>query len=561
MTALTIARALKVGPDCLPHIAPESERPVWISVVPREQLLQAGQAACRTDLPLRGVPFAVKDNIDVEGMATTAGCPSFARQADRTAPVVRRLLDAGAVLVGKTNLDQFATGLVGTRTPYGACSSVFDKRYISGGSSSGSAVAVTAGQVGFALGTDTAGSGRVPAAFNNLVGFKPTRGLLSTTGVVPACRSLDCISIFAGNVADASLVFDVTRSFDAADPFSREAPPLALFPQPIRIGAPRVQELDFLGDAEAELFRAAIARIRSAGMVIEEVEVAGFLEAGRLLYEGAWVAERYAAVGEFLETGPVDADPIVRDIILSARRLTAVDAFRATYRLAALRRETDHVWNRIDALLLPTTPTIFTHEEIAEKPIERNTILGTYTNFVNLLDLAAIALPAGFRTNGLPFGISLIGPAFSDATLLGAAARYEEMFDRRPRIRIAVVGAHLSGQPLNPQLTEREGRLAGTARTGPHYRLFALAGTKPEKPGLIFDPSFSGRGIEVEIWEIPEEHVGSFLKLVAAPLGLGTLRLEDGSTVHGFICEGSGVEGAREITEFGGWRAYRASQV
>lgn len=565
---LRIARAREQKPvdliaNIYDRIAREGERPVWISLTPREEALQRAESVGGSDMPFAGTPFAVKDNIDVAGMPTTAACPSFAHVPTRSAAVVDRLLAAGAILIGKTNLDQFATGLVGTRSPYGACSSVFDSRYISGGSSSGSAVAVASGLVSFALGTDTAGSGRVPAAFNHITGLKPTRGLLSTRGVTPACRSLDCVSIFAADADDAALAFEAARGFDPEDPFSRESVDERLFPSSIRLGVPWQGQLNFAGDADAErLFWASVDLFRAIGGTVVEVDISPFLEAARLLYQGAWVAERYAAVGEFLEREVDGIDPIVREIILKAKTLSAVDSFRASYKLAELRRTAEATWESINALALPTTPTIYTHAEIAERPIERNSILGTYTNFVNVMDLAAIAVPAGFRTNGLPFGLSLIGPAFSDRALLQAASRYERELQKRQRrmIRIAVVGAHLTGQPLNWQLTERRANLVRVAKTAPQYRFYALTGTKPEKPGLILDPGFEGPGIELEIWEMPEEHAGSFLKLVTPPLAIGTVHLADGDTVQGFVCEGHGVSGAREITHFGGWRAYRASQ-
>ncbi len=527
----------------------EGERPIWISLAPRRPAIPGNDR-----LPLWGVPFAVKDNMDVAGMATTAGCPGYSYLATQTAPAVQKLLDAGAILIGKTNMDQFATGLVGTRTPYGACSSVFGKDYISGGSSSGSAVAVASGLVSFSLGTDTAGSGRVPAAFNNVVGLKPTRGVVSTAGVVPACRSLDCVSIFGGDVDDVRLVLDIVSVSGGQTPRA--------IPAPFRFGVPASAQLDFFGDAESErLYRAAVERLEQAGGKQVAFDLAPFLEAAQLLYAGPFVAERYAAVGDFLRSYTGVTDPIVREIILSGARWTAVDAYRATYRLAELREKTLPTWAAAELLLLPTTPTIFTHAEIAEAPIQRNSILGTYTNFVNLMDLAAVAVPAGFRANGTPFGVSLIGPALTDGALLRLAADYEAVLcsDQSDTIQIAVVGAHLTGQPLNWQLTERNARLVRTIKTSREYRFYALANTQPEKPGLIFEPGFEGPGIELEIWEMPTAQAGSFLKLVAPPLAIGTLRLEDGGQAQGFVCEGFAVGTAREITAFGGWRAYRAS--
>lgn len=539
------------------------ERPIWISLVPEEQAL--AQAAAAHAGPLRGIPFAVKDNIDVAGLPTTAGCPDYAYTPSQTAPVVQRLLDAGAILIGKTNLDQFATGLVGARSPYGACSSVFDERYISGGSSAGSAVAVARQLVTFSLGTDTAGSGRVPAAFNNLVGLKPSRGLLSTTGVVPACRSLDCVSIFSANCADAQSVFDVARGFDAADPFSRALGESPLWPRaPFRFGLPQPEFLEFFGDTAAQaLFEQAIERLQSLGGEKILIDYAPFRDAAALLYSGPWVAERLAAIQPFFESYPDSIHPVVRQILSGASRHSAVDTFRAMYRLAELKRATEGIWRGIDFLLLPTTGTTYTHQQVAAEPVQRNTDLGYYTNFVNLLDLAAVAVPAGFRANGLPFGVSLIGPTFSDYSLLQIASTFlsEALAPHADGsfIEIAVVGAHLSGQPLNHQLTSRGAKFVRTARTAPGYRLYALANTTPPKPGLVRDPAFEGPGIEVETWAVPASRFGSFVAEVPAPLGIGACTLEDGTNVKSFICEHYAIAGARDITSFGGWRSYRAN--
>jgi len=517
--------------------------------------------------PLSGLTFAIKDNIDLAGLPTTAACPAFAYSPAQSAPVVQRLIDAGAVPVGKTNMDQFATGLVGTRSPYGACSSVFDDRYISGGSSSGSAVAVASGQVTFALGTDTAGSGRVPAAFNNLVGLKPTRGLLSTSGVVPACRSIDCVTILARTCAEASKVFEVARGFDPSDPYSRvptagqDAAPWAN--GPFRFGVPAADQLQFFGDDEAAaLYRKAIADLESLGGTKVEIDYALFRAAADLLYSGPWVAERLAAIGPFLEKHAGEMNPVVRDIIAGARRFTAVDAFNAEYKLRELRRATEVEWTRIDVLVLPTTGTIYTHEAVAADPVRLNTNLGYYTNFVNLLDLAAVAVPAGFRPNGLPFGISIVGPAFTDVGLLTLGSRYlcEPVTETAPGcISVAVLGAHLSGQPLNWQLTHRGARLLKTCRTAPGYRFYALEGKIP-KPGLIREESFQGRGIEVEVWAVPNDQFGSFVADVPSPLGIGNAVLENGETVKCFICEPYAVANALEITHFGGWRKYLESK-
>src|SRR5262245_19509759 len=450
--------------------------PVWISVVPRKNALARGRElyhdSLATALPLYGMPFAIKDNIDLEGLPTTAGCPAYAYSPARNSNVVQSLVEAGAIPIGKTNLDQFATGLVGTRSPHGACSCVYDSRYISGGSSSGSAVAVAAGLVSFALGTDTAGSGRIPAAFNNLVGLKPTRGLLSTSGVVPACRSLDCVSILARTCHDAHTVWLAARGFDASDPYSR-LPRASEGAAPwvtggFRFGVPASDQLEFFGDDEAAaLYANAVRDFERLGGQRVEIDFSVFRAAADLLYAGPWVAERLAAVQPFLESHAAELDPVVLTIISGAAKYSAVDAYKAEYRLRELRRASETEWDRMDVLLLPTAGTIYTHEEIADDPIRLNTNLGYYTNFVNLLDLAAVAVPAGFRENGLPFGAQFIGPAFSDEALLAVADRFHraQTFVSGPRvdlgsyppecIAVAVVGAHLSGQPLNRQLIER----------------------------------------------------------------------------------------------------------
>jgi allophanate hydrolase len=444
---------------------------------------------------------------------------------------------------------------------------VFDPRYISGGSSSGSAVAVAKGLAGFSLGTDTAGSGRVPAAFNNLIGLKPTRGLLSTRGVVPACRTLDCVSIFAKTCREALDVLRVARAFDGADPYSREAKPGEQAAPwwsggSFHFGVPAQSELRFFGDSQAEeLYHRAIARVEELGGKRVEIDYSIFRRAADLLYSGPWVAERYAAIQDFFDRHADEMNPVVREIISKSRNFSAADTFKSQYALADFRRAAESQWRSMDVLVLPTTGTIFTHEEIQAEPIQRNTDLGYYTNFVNLMDLAAVAAPAGFRSNSLPFGVSFIGPAHSDETLLALADRFlgstEPLFSAQPGcVNVAVVGAHLSGQPLNWQLSQRGARLLRTCRTAAGYRLYALAGAKPPKPGLIRDPAFSGPGIEVEVWAMPEDQVGSFFALIPAPLGLGTLTLADGESVKGFLCEPYAIPTAAEITQFGGWREY-----
>jgi allophanate hydrolase len=571
------------------RIGHQGLRPIWISLVPRERAIERTKSLRPEDmqkLPLYGIPFAVKDNIDVAGVPTTAACAEYAYTPTESAPVVALLEAAGAVLVGKTNMDQFATGLVGTRTPYGICSSVFNKSYISGGSSAGSAVAVANGTVSFSLGTDTAGSGRVPAMFNNLIGLKPTRGALSTRGVVPACRTLDCISIFSETAFDASVVLSVARGFDPQDPYSRipatgegAAPWLAA--GVFRFGIPASSTLEFFGDTiNPALFQAAIERLTALGGQPVEIDLEPFLKAAQLLYQGPWVAERYAAIAPFLEKNSGAMDPTVAKIVLGATRYSAVDTFNAAYKLEELRRSTGYVWNSIDVLVLPTAPRTYTIEEIQAAPIERNSHLGHYTNFVNLLDLSAIAVPAGFRPDGLPFSVSLIGKAFQDVALLTIADRLHRSTaatlgasDRKlsstgplpPMVTppgcllMAVVGAHLSGQPLNWQLTQRRGRLVRTCRTHPDYKFYALRGTVPPKPGLVRVPGFTGPGVEVEVWALPEDTVGSFVDGVPQPLSIGTLRLEDGFLVKGFLVEPAATEDALEITSLGGWRNYLAT--
>lgn len=549
------------------RIDAEPLRPVWISLVPRDAALTKAQAV-PDDAPLRGMTFAVKDNIDVAGMSTTAGCPAFAYMPSESAPVVTALEQAGAVLIGKTNMDQFATGLVGTRSPHGACSSVFDERYISGGSSSGSAVAVAKGLIDFSLGTDTAGSGRVPAAFNALIGVKPTRGLISTRGVVPACRSLDCVSIFASTCADAEKVLQAARHFDGADSFSRQIEPgddaAPWLSGPFRFGVPPAAQRQFFGDDQAaDLYSKAIARLEQLGGEKVEIDFSIFRSAADLLYSGPWVAERLAAIETFLHAHGDEMNPVVRGIISGASRYSAVDAYRAMYRLQELLRAAETEWRRMDVMMLPTTGTIFRHDEVAADPVQRNTDLGYYTNFVNLMDLAAVAVPAGFRDTGLPFGVSFIGRTFSDDALLSLAGRFtgSEVHEAAAPgcIAVAVVGAHLTGQPLNWQLTTRGARLIKTSKTAPGYRLYALSGTKPPKPGLVRAEGFSGPGIEVEVWAVPTHRFGSFVAEVPPPLGIGNTTLEDGSSVKSFICEPYAIADAAEITHLGGWRNYLAS--
>ena len=560
------------------RIAAASRNPIWIRTRPHaEALAAADQLRHAHTLPLYGVPFAVKDNIDVAGLPTTAGCPDYSYLPAESAPVVQALESAGAICLGKTNLDQFATGLVGTRSPYGACRNAFDARFVSGGSSSGSALAVALEQVSFALGTDTAGSGRVPAAFNNIVGIKPTPGLLSTRGLVPACRSLDCVSIFALHCADAMRVLECAAGFDADDPFSRVIPAQPAGPTgQFAFAVPKKHQLVFYGDRDYEaLYQDACARLVKLGGAPLEIDFAPFQEAQRLLYEGPWLAEREVAFGQFAARHPHAVHPVVREVLAAAPHLTAADAFRAMHRLAELRRIGERTLAPAPLLLLPATPSIYRIEDVAADPIALNARLGEYTNFVNLLGLCAVTVPAGFRGDGLPFGVCLIGLPGDEARLaaigsklhsalgVGAGvmkritpAAIEQTAATARGVRIAVVGAHLSGLPLNAQLTERGARLAERTRTAPCYRLYALAADgSVSRPGLVrVSTGEEGGSIEAEVWEMPLERFGAFAAEVPAPLGIGTVELAGGERVKGFLCEHYAVRHAEDITAWGGWR-------
>ncbi len=557
------------------------DKAIWISLVPREDALAAARALADQDvdretLPLFGIPFAVKDNIDCAELLTTAGCPSFAYDPQEDATAVARIRAAGAILIGKTNLDQFATGLVGTRSPYGAPQSAFSEDHISGGSSSGSAVAVARGLVSFALGTDTAGSGRVPAAFNNIVGYKPTRGLGSTKGVVPACRTLDCVSVFAVTCGDASTVKTVMEGFDAADLYSRPLETRPLAGASFQFGVLDAKSRNFLGDGAAEqAYDLSVENMRKLGGTPVDIDYTPFRKAAELLYAGPWVAERYAAVGSHIERGLDDIDPTVATIVRGGKAPSAESAFVGQYTLADYRRELERVWERIDVLLLPTTPTTYRFDEISKDPIGLNANLGLYTNFVNLLDCAGVAVPAGFG-DGLPRGVTLIGPAFTDRGLLALGDKLHRALGRETRagatdhalasaetsghqgIELAVVGAHLSGQPLNTQLVSRGAKCLETTKTAETYRLYALADTVPPKPGLQRTPG-TGAAIEVEVWALSDQAFGSFTAEVPAPLAIGNVELADGRWVKGFVCEPWALEDAKDISEFGGWRAYLAS--
>lgn len=569
----------------LPALAADDTHRVWIARHTGERLLAIARELDARDpasLPLYGIPFAIKDNIDLAGMPTTAACPAFSYEAQQHAAVVQRLVDAGAIPIGKTNLDQFATGLVGVRSPHGACRNSFDPAFVSGGSSSGSAVAVALGLVSFSLGTDTAGSGRVPAAFNNLVGHKPTCGLLSARGVVPACRSLDTVSIFALTAEDAQAVLSVAAGFDPEDPFSRAVEPyghdFGSAPR-FRFGVPLPENLQFFGDGGYEtLFGRAVERLQALGGEPVPIDLAPFLEAARLLYEGPWVAERYAAIRAFFDAHADDMYPVTREITAASRRWLAADAYQALYRLKSLKRVADGAWAKVDCIVTPTAPTHYRIAEVEADPIRLNANLGYYTNFMNLLDYAATATPAGFTAQGLPFGVTLFSPAHRDVPLLRLAARFQRAQGTtagatgRPlaapafvadgplpagQVRVAVCGAHLSGLPLNGQLTSRGGRLVTTIRSAPVYRFYALPGGPPKRPGMVRVAS-GGGAVELEVWELPASAFGSFVAGIPAPLGIGTVELEDGSSVQGFVCEAVAAEGAQDITALGSWRRYLA---
>ncbi len=560
----TIARLLSYDP-----IQPQ----IWISRATSEALLAAARAVdarvtAREHLPLAGVPFAVKDNIDVAGFETTAACPAFAYSPDASATVVARLLAAGAICVGKTNLDQFATGLNGTRSPYGAPRNAYNLAYVSGGSSSGSSVAVAAGLVSFALGTDTAGSGRVPAAFQHLIGFKPTKGRWSTSGLVPACRTLDCITVFTDDTADARIVDQVVADFDPADPYSK---PLADLPRARRtIGVPRRDQRVFFGDAESEYFYdRALEKLAGLADVVE-IDLAPLQETAQLLYSGPWVAERTAAMEAMLLNNPDAIDPTVREVVEPGLGMSAVDLFNGIYRLAELKRHADTLWEGIDMLAFPTAGTTYRVKELHAAPIALNSAFGFYTNFVNLLDMAAVAVPAGIRANATGFGITLIGPADSDRALLDAADAYIAAADlsspppldlegKMQTVKLAVVGAHLKDMPLHWQLTSRDAKFIGAFETAPTYRLYAIADSVPPKPALVH--SEDGGSIALEIYEMGVAEFGSFVVEVPAPLAIGTVTLSDGSSVKGFVAEPRAVTNAQDITALGGWRAYIAQRV
>jgi allophanate hydrolase len=576
----------------LAAIADAPTEGIWIHLRSVEELRAEARTLEQAHSPqqrpsLYGVPFAVKDSIDIAGVPTTAACPDFTYVPEQSAPVVERLCAAGAIFIGKTNLDQFATGLVGVRSPYGIPPNPFDSRFVTGGSSSGSAAAVTRGLVTFALATDTAGSGRVPAAFNNIVGLKPSRGLLSTRGLVPACRSMDCMTLLTLTCQDARDIAGIVTDFDPSDPFSR--PEAARFDwrsatrtRRPRLGVPRVEDLSFGDSASADRFEGSCTRLEKMGHVLERVDMAPFYEAGKLLYAGPWISERLAGLEAFMQSHPSSLLPVIRSILSDGERYRATDAFRAIHRLMELRRSIEPVWKRVEALVVPSTPSHPRIDEVLADPIAVNARLGLYTMFGNLLDLAAVTVPSSFRPDGLPSSVTFIGPWGCDASLLTLASEFHATtgvslgatdwplpdpreaslaLPREECLPLAVVGAHLSGEPLNHQLTDRGGRLMRSARTAPSYRLFALPGTEPPKPGLVRVGLGEGTPIELEVWALPIGAVGPFLSRVGSPLAIGMIDLEDGGKVHGFLCEAYAAAGAEDISSFGGWRAFRRARA
>lgn len=550
-----------------------------LSVAELEPYLAALENSDLNDLPLYGVPFAIKDNIDLAGIPTTAACPAFAYTPERSATIVEQLIGLGAIPLGKTNLDQFATGLNGSRSPYGACPNSVLAEYPSGGSSAGSSLAVALGVASFALGTDTAGSGRVPAALNNLVGLKASKGLISTAGVVPACRTLDCVTTFTATAREASQLLGLVARLDPRDEYSRSNPlwnDASAFgaPRPFRFGVPRAQDLAFFGCEQGPLlFGDAIDRLSAMGGEAVPLDLSPFLEAARLLYDGPWVAERYSVAGELMEQNPEAVLPVIRAVLSKAPAVTGVQTFRAHYRLQALKALCDKALEGLDCVVTPSIGRPVTLAELEAEPVLRNSELGYYTNFMNLLDYAAVAVPSAFMDNGLPWGVTLFGRVFTDQYLLSLADALQRTTDlpvigghtpnlseqttiaRNDMARLVVCGAHLDGLALNGQLKQRGGRLLEATQSSADYQLYALASGPPFRPGML-RVAQGGVAIAVEIWELPSSELGSFLTGIPAPLGLGKVQLADGRWESGFICEPYGLEGATDISHLGGWRAY-----
>jgi allophanate hydrolase len=575
--AQTVARSFQ-------RIREHNDPAIFISLRDEKDAIAEAEALAANkeaiELPLYGVPVAVKDNIDVAGLPTTAACPAYSYTPTRDAIAVARLRRAGAIIIGKTNLDQFATGLVGVRSPYGIPTNPMRADLIPGGSSSGSAVAVSAGLVPLSLGTDTAGSGRVPAMLNNIVGLKPSLGLVPTAGVVPACRTLDCVSVFSLTVDDAVTALDAMAGPDGSDPFSRDRTlsRLSPFPSGLRLGMPRDGQLIFFGDKKQEAaYAAALEKWRALGATLVSFDLEPLYETARLLYEGPWVAERYLVIRNMLASSPDAIHPVTREITIAGSRLSAADTFAALYRLQALRRTAEHAFADIDALVLPTAPTAYSTAQVLANPIELNSRLGTYTNFVNLLDLCGLALPSAIRPDEIPFGITLLAPAGQDALLASIGRVFQAQTKltlgakgvtmppladlkldlKGDEIPIAVVGAHLSGMALNGELKSHGGRLLEATSTAPDYRLYALS-TTPPKPGMLRVETGAGTSIELELWALPAAAFAKFVAAIPPPLSIGTVRLKDGRGIKGFIVEAADVGSAKDISAFGGWRAFVA---
>lgn len=569
------------------YAAEYQDHNIWISLFDEKQVSRWLAALTKdnfNNMPLWGIPFTIKDNIDLAGVPTTAGCEAFTFTPEKSATVVARLMSAGAIPVGKANLDQFATGLNGTRSPWGSCRNSVNAAYISGGSSAGSAVSVALGLSSFSLGTDTAGSGRVPACFNNLIGLKPSRGLIPASGVVPACQSLDCVSVFAYNTDDANTVLAVAEGLDQDDPYSRQNPfdnlthGYGVHDGAVKAGIIPIDQLKFFGDGDYQrAYDETLKSLSSSGFELVELDYRPFDEVARLLYEGPWVAERYIATQPLIDESPDSIHETVRAVIEPGKQPAASELFKAQYQLAALKQQCDAALEEFDCLLTPTAGRLFTVDEMLEEPILRNSQLGYYTNFVNLLDMAAIAVPTAMTKAKLPFGVTVLGRRFSDRALLSIANRIQQTFPLKTgaldfdqptlnstpindpsRIDIAVCGAHLKDMPLNWQLTKRSAILKLVTTTAPKYRLYRLPGDSPIRPALVVDKDV-GAKIAVEVWSVPTTELGSFVAGIPSPLGIGRVTLANGDSCCGFICEQGGIDGAEDITQFGGWRAYIAS--